>query len=348
MTSEPGGSDGQVGEGEARVPLPTALEYRGLDNHGVVLVEDAVERLSDFERSGPAWSVEPLIGGATNMNFLVTEHGDEPAAYVLRVSSYDTERMGGTRANGLRVQSNAAAGGIGAPVFAYCLPEGHSLSRFIPGDALSPELLRERGHWVAAGRLLRRMHDLPAVEAIWSAYRDIDHYAGIARAEGLALPADWDRLYEAAETVRSACDDRGASDGFCHNDLQIQNFIDDGDRLWLLDWEWAGMGDRYFDLGGFLVNAGADDAERREFLSAYFDGSYDERACISRCQLMEFVSAVREAAWAVAVEPVLSNEWDYKGWAAEYFGRARAIMTSDRFGAQLELVRKASTEEITS
>ncbi|MCL4286024.1 MAG: phosphotransferase [Thermoleophilia bacterium] len=345
MSSEPGASPVLVAPGEARIARPGALEHRDLDEQGIALVEGAVERLADPGRVGPSWRVRPLIGGASNMNFLVTEDGDERAEYVLRVSSYDTERIGGTRADGLRIQSNAANGGVGAPVLAYCLPEGHSLSRFIPGDALSPALLRERGHWAAAARLMRRMHDLPAVEATWSAYSDIDRYAAMARAEGLALPADWDRLYEAAETVRRACDDHGASHGFCHNDLQIQNFIDDGDRLWLLDWEWAGMGDRYFDLGGFLVNAEADEGERHEFLDAYFDGDYDEEAAVARCQLMELVSAVREASWAIAAEPILDNDWDYQAWAAEYFERARAIMSSDRFEGLLGRVRAASAGE---
>ncbi len=342
MTSERAADTAQPGTGEARVARPEAVDYEGLEGHERELVEEALGRLTDPSRPGPRWSIKSLPGGATNMNYLVTERDEEASQFVLRVSNYDTERMGGTRTAGLRVQSAAAEGGVGAAVLAYWLPEGHSLSRFIPGEALDADLLRERDHWAAAARLLRRLHDLPAVEATWSAYRDIEHYLGIARAEGLELPEDLDRLEAAVEAVRSACDDRDASIGFCHNDLQIQNFIDDGSRLWLLDWEWAGMGDRYFDLGGFLVNAAADEDERRRFLSAYFDGDYDESTCVARCQLMELVSAVREAAWAVAVEPVLTNEWNYKGWAAQYFGRAREIIAADRFDELVERVRAAN------
>ena len=124
-----------------------------------------------------------------------------------------------------------------------------------------------------------------------------------------------------AAAAEAAFDAAAIRPVLCHNDLQLQNLVVQDDRIVVLDWEYAGMGNPYFDLGGVTVNAELDADERGALLAAYFG---DVRAVdAARLELMLYMSALREATWAVIAEPVLELDWDYQAWAADYYDRCR-------------------------
>jgi thiamine kinase-like enzyme len=313
-----------------RLPAASGFDWDGVDeSQARERIEDVVGKLTETTGSGARWSVSELSGGANNLNFRVVIDGVDHA---LRISDYDGERMGGTRENGFEVQSTAAAGGIGAPVLAYCAPEGHCIASFIPGEALDNRSLRQLDKLAAAARLVARMHSLGPIETRWSPFEDIEHYLEIVRREQLELTGDFADLKFAVDRIKRTVGAVPGSEAFCHNDLQIQNFINDpAGRLWLVDWEWAGMGNRYFDLGGFVVNAELSAEEAVEFVRAYFGPDADVEVELARIELMRVVSAVREAVWAVVMEPMLENDWDYRAWAEDFFERGRRIADSPSF-----------------
>lgn len=322
------------------IPAPTEIEWSGIDDErlrGRILA--AVDLLTDeLDGPGGGWQISELPGGASNLNFKLEVDG---RAYALRVSDYDAERIGGTRQDGFEIQSAAAAGGIAPAVRAYCLPEGHCICDFVEGVTLDAAELRRDPGLAAAARLLRKMHDLEPVAASWSAFRDIARYQGIAAAESLELPADlleplaeMDRLSELLDSVPGA-------QGFCHNDLQIPNFIRGEGTLWLVDWEYAGTGNRYFDLGGVVSNAELTEAEIDEMVVAYFGPTAMLEVEKARIELMRLVSATRESIWAVVAEPVLDNDWDYRGWAEGYAAQARATIEGGSYSRLLALAAES-------
>ena len=111
----------------------------------------------------------------------------------------------------------------------------------------------------------------------------------------------------------------------CHNDLLSANFIDDGTRLWLVDWEYAGMGDPFFDLGNFAVNHELAEEGENELLAAY--GSDDGDALV----LMRFMSDFREAMWGIVQLAISELDFDFGAYAEEHFERLARTAADPRF-----------------
>jgi thiamine kinase-like enzyme len=320
-----------------RVPRPESIDVSAVDAAFHDRLHAAIDALTDPATVGAPWTVLPMTGGATNLNFCV-QAGD--TRYALRVCGGDIARRVsvGSRAYGAEIQTAVAAGGVGVPLYAYALPDGHLLAEFIDDAVtLSPGEMRTRNLIPAMARILRTLHDLPPIGCTWSAVEDIEHYRGVADRERLALPDDVDFLQQTATEISDVTSSVPGALGLCHNDLQIPNFLLDGQRLWLVDWEWAGMANRYFDLGAVMVNGNFSREEAAVFCGEYFGGAVDLEAELARAELMTLVSAVREALWSVAAGPVLPNDWDYAAWAETYFDRARTMAHSDRFRELLAL-----------
>ena len=135
-------------------------------------------------------------------------------------------------------------------------------------------------------------------------------------ARGRPLPDFFGPAHELARQIEAL---RAAAPRVtCHNDLLAANFIDDGERIWVVDWEYAGMGDPFFDLANFAVNNGLDEEGERALLEAY--GSTDVRALT----LMRFMSDFREAMWGVVQQAISELDFDFAAYADEHFERLRA------------------------
>jgi len=261
--------------------------------------------------------LEVLGGGITNRNFEVTVDGER---YVLRIGGKDTELLGIDR-TAEHAASRAAAGlGIGPEVVAFVEPEGYLVTRYVEGRVGDVDVQR-------VGVLLRRLHDGPGLPARFDSFRVVEVYRDTALARGVAVPAAYERARATAgliERRRAAVAPRP-----CHNDLLDANFISDGDRIWIVDWEYAGMGDPFFDLGNFAVNHELDDDGERALLAAY--GSEDRGALV----LMRFMSDFREAMWGVVQQGISELEFDFGAYADEHFERLERTAADSRFRAAL-------------
>lgn len=262
-----------------------------------------------------------LPGGACNENYRVTS-ASSGARFVLRLAELEVDRFGFDRARGVAAHRSAAGAGVAPELVAVRLPQGHSLTRWVDGPILDAQGIRQPGMLEAVGRTLRTMHGGEAIAGGWSVFDDCRTYAATARAESLRLPDDLVAFEQSADAVEEVFTRLDLERRPCHNDLQLQNLIVGSDQLWVLDFEFAGMGNPYFDLGNVAVNGELLDDELVPLARGYFGAdSATERA---RIQLMMFMAAYREALWAVVAEPVLELDWDYQAWAAEYFRRSRA------------------------
>jgi thiamine kinase-like enzyme len=115
----------------------------------------------------------------------------------------------------------------------------------------------------------------------------------------------------------------------CHNDLLAGNFVGTADRTWIVDWEYAGMGDAAFDLANFAANGRLDEAADDELLEAY--GGADRHIHV----LMRFMSDFREAMWGVVQQAIADLDFDFAGYADEHFDRLEATADEPRFAAAL-------------
>jgi thiamine kinase-like enzyme len=273
------------------------------------VIDGVVERVWP----GGVESVEPLGGGITNHNFRVVAGGE---AFVLRIGGRDTELLGIDRRVEHGATLAAASLGIGPEVVAFVEPGGYLVTRFVEG-----EVGRVTVPQVAA--LLARLHAGPEIPGRFDAFRVVEAYAATARERGVAPPPT---LAAAAGTARRIERRRGPYlPKPCHNDLLAANFVHDGGRLWLVDWEYAGMGDPAFDLANFAVNNGLDEAGDLELLAAYGGGDPDMHV------LMRFMSDLREATWGLVQQAVAELDFDFAGYAAEHLDRLEATAAEPRF-----------------
>lgn len=288
--------------------------------------------LDGFDLAEPLVAhVDVLAGGASNANYLLT--AATGARLVLRVASPTGERLGVDRWRGVAAHETAAAAGMAPPIRAVTLPAGHLLAEFVEGPTLDAGSIRAAGMLGRVARTIRGFHEAGSIRGRFSVFDDQRRYSGIAREEGLALPADIDELNGFADAADAAFAKANVPARLCHNDLQLPNFIIRPDRLVVLDWEFAGMGNPYFDLGATGVNADLGRDEVRALAAAYF--ADDLPVHEARVELMMFMSALREATWAIVAAPALALDWDYDAWAAAYYARCRAGIESGRIAAAL-------------
>jgi thiamine kinase-like enzyme len=261
--------------------------------------------------------LEPLGGGITNRNFKVTVGGER---FVLRIGGKDTELLGIDRHAEHAASRIAAELGLAPEVVGFVEPEGYLVTRFVEGEVGRVDVEQ-------VGRALARLHAGPAFPARFDSFRVVEVYRATALERGVAVPA----AYEQAKEVADAIERRraGVAPRPCHNDLLNANFIDDGDRSWIVDWEYAGMGDPFFDLGNFAVNHELDEEGERRLLRAY--GS-DDAAALT---LMRFMSDFREAMWGVVQQAISEVDFDFVEYANRHFERLAQTAAAPRFRAAL-------------
>jgi thiamine kinase-like enzyme len=262
-------------------------------------------------------AIEPLGGGITNHNFRV-DVGHE--AFVLRIGGDDTELLGIERSAEHAASLTAAGLGLAPEVLSFLEPEGFLVTRYVEGVVGKVDVAQ-------VGTLLRRLHDGPAIPGRFDSFRVVEDYRAIAEDRGAAIPA----AYTWARSLAQRIEERRRGEPLrpCHNDLLNANFIAEGDRLWVVDWEYAGMGDPFFDLGNFAVNHELDADGERLLLESY--GSCDGEALT----LMRFMSDFREAMWGVVQQALSSLEFDFGTYADEHFARLERTAAEPRFRSAL-------------
>src|SRR5438093_2476877 len=217
--------------------------------------------------------VEPLGGGITNHNFKVSVDGQ---AFVLRIGGKDTDLLGIDRGAEHAAALAAAAAGTGPEVVAFLAEEGVLVTRFVEGEPVPPEELREPGAIARVVATLKPFHDGAAIPARFDSFRVVETYAEAAAAHGVRIPPAYGKASELARRIERT---RGTQPAVpCHNDLLNANFIRDGQRLWIVDWEYAGMGDAFFELANFSVNHELGEQHDDELLRCYFGKRTDENA----------------------------------------------------------------------
>src|SRR5207237_3848329 len=188
----------------------------------------------------------------------------------------------------------AARLGIGPEVIRFA--DGVLVTRFVEGEV-------GRADIATVGTLLKRLHDAPVIGGRFDSFRVVEAYAAAASRRGRSLPEAFGWAHELARQIEAL---RAAAPRVtCHNDLLAANFIDDGERVWLVDWEYAGVGDPFFDLANFAVNNGLDEDGEGVLLEAY--GSADTRALT----LMRFMSDFREAMWGVVQQAIFELDFGF-------------------------------------
>ncbi len=273
---------------------------------------------------------EALGGGITNHNVRVEVDGQ---TYVLRVAGKDTNLLGIDRSLELEATRAAAALGIGPEVVDFVEPEGWLVTRFIDGAIPTPERLREPELLVRVARALRALHDGPPLPGSFDSFRVVEVYRETAVARGGEIPAAYEWAHGVARQIEALR--AGTPQVPCHNDLLNANFLEGGDAIRIVDWEYAGMGDRFFDLANFSINLELDPGQQEALLVAY-EGELREED-LRALRLMRFMSDFREAMWGVVQRAVSTLDFDFEAYATQHFERLERTAAEPAFQRALAL-----------
>ena len=300
-------------------------------------LSETLDRLTPLlgEREGEPL---PLDGGITNRNFRVRLGGRE---VVLRLPGKDTELLGIDRGGEAEANRCAAAAGVAPEVAALLRDPPVLVTRFIDGETMSPEALREPAALAAVATALRKVHGCEPVGPSFSAFRIVEDYAEKTRARGGEVPPAYERSQATAAKIETALGWRPHESVLCHNDLLAANFIDSPAGLRIVDWEYAGMGDRYFDLGNFAVNNELGDEQEEAFLDTYL-GEPAAAGQLAALRLMRFMSDFREAMWGVLQGTLSDLDFDFAEYAAEHFDRLAGAEADPRVEVLLEAADRAA------
>jgi len=262
----------------------------------------------------------PLAGGITNQNFTVEDRGRR---YVVRVGN-DILVHGVVRANELAASRAAHLAGL-SPGVVHAEP-GVLVLDFVEGRTLAPEDVRNPANLARLVDMVRRCHrDVPQYlrgpAAMFWVFHVVRDYAHTLReGDSPHVPLLQDLLARAARLEATVGPIEVV---FGHNDLLAANFIDDGHRLWLVDWEYAGFNSPLFDLGGLASNSEFSPEQAEQALSLYFDKPVDDRLR-HRAAAMTAASLLRETMWSMVSEIHSTVDFDYSAYTAENFRRFEA------------------------
>ena len=283
-------------------------------------LENVIARIPEL----PCWSgpvtATPLGGGISNHGFLVE---DGARKYVVRFGD-DVPVHLVVRTSELAASRAAHAAGI-APAVIHDEP-GVLVLEYIAGKTLEGEDVASDAMLARVLALVRRCHrDLPrhlvGPPPMFWPFHSLRHYERILRAGESPHLARLPDLMAAAAGLEAAV---GAIDlVFAHNDLLAANLIDDGQRLWLIDYEYAGFSSPLFDLGNLASNNGLVPRQENWLLETYFERTVDDELR-RRYGAMKVTSLLREAMWSMVSELHSGLDFDYRAYSEDHLARFEA------------------------
>jgi thiamine kinase-like enzyme len=280
-------------------------------------------------------TVEELPGGLTNRNYKVTTPG---GAFVARISVAGTDLLAIDRDCEYRNSVAAAAAGAGAPVIEYRPQDSMLVIGYIQGRTLRNADVAAPSNIARIAQACQRLHSGQRFGNDFDMFDIQPRYLSVVRSRGFKIPAGYDALAPQFEAARAALAVRAAGTVPCNNDLLAANFIDDGDRIWLIDYEYSGNNDPCFELGNIAGECHLTRDALAELVTAYYGRPLRNR--IARAWLLGRVGMYGWALWGAIQNAASPIDFDFWPWAMERFEGAAACFTADGFGQLLEDVQR--------
>lgn len=295
-------------------------------------VDEAIVRVPQWD--GREIQTSVLAGGITNQNYKVVIAASE--TYVLRIGGANAELLGVNRQ--IEYEANLAAARIGiAPEVVYLIePEQYLVTRFVEGQ---PIMLEEIGQPEMIRRIieaLKQIHALPSVACEFNPFRFVENSTRIVKDYPVPFPDNFDWIMACAQKIENTLGLHPSTLRLCHNDLLNANFLissKDG-KLAILDWEYAAMGDPFFDLANFTANNEFSDGQARTALAAYFGDVRPQD--FAHLKLMQIMSDFREAMWGMVQLGVSKLDFDFRAYSDKHFDRLSARLKHPQFKRWLE------------
>jgi thiamine kinase-like enzyme len=291
-------------------------------------IEQIIRKIANWQ--GKSVNFQPLHGGLTNSNYKVEVEG---VPFVVRIPGASTELLAVDRQNEYYNTRAAAEAGSGPQIIHYLPDEKVMILEFITGQTMSIAALQAPGMPTRIAEALKTLHAGPRFLTDFNMFRLVEFYLNIVKEYEVRIPADYHSRLPAIAQIERAMAASPLPTVPCNNDLLAENYIDDGRRLWLLDYEYSGNNDPCFELGNTCQEQQYDEPRLVEMCAAYFGEAYPDK--LARMKLNMIMSDAGWCLWAAIQAKISTIDFDFWGWAVERWARAEAKLDSPEFAIWL-------------
>jgi thiamine kinase-like enzyme len=299
----------------------------------VTTIDEVLTRISVWR--GRETTVSELSGGLTNTNYLVDAEGDR---YVVRIPGASTELLAVDRANERHNAAAASTTGVSPRIVEVLEDVDVMVIAYVEGTTMSSERLREPEMASRIASSLRRLHAGPRFLNDFDMFRLTERYLRVCGERDYRVPEGFADQHGHVAEIERALGARPLPSVPCHNDLLADNYIDDGEQLWIIDFEYSGNNDPAFELGDTAQECGFDPDQRARLCEAYFGEATPE--LLARMDLQALMADVGWTLWAAIQARISGIAFDFWGWAEERWGRALAVFTGEDFGRLLAVASR--------
>jgi thiamine kinase-like enzyme len=298
------------------------------------VLDSAFERLPEFRLLSRY--VEQLPGGLTNRNYKVTPSSGRTV--VARIAAAKSAVLAIDRRAECHNAKAAARAGVGPQVVSCDPREGVSVVQWINGRTFEPADLDDSTQLARIAATCTRLHNGPRFINDFDMFAIQRDYAAVVRERGFRMPARYPEFMPQVERIRSALAVQDVDTVPCHNDLLAANIMDDGERIWFIDYEYAGNNDPCFELGNIWSESRLPPARLEELVGHYF--GHQSRAKLARARLLALMSKYGWTLWASIQDALSDVEFDFWSWGLEKYERAVAEFDGPEFSRLIEEVQQ--------
>ena len=292
---------------------------------------DVAEMLGRLQvLAGRTYAVAELGGGLTNRNYRVTTTDDgDQGDYVVRVSSNESGLLAIDRAGERHNSRKAWEAGVGAPVV-EALPDDNVLVvGFLQGRTLTMDDIRDAATIPRIAASVRMLHQGPEFVGTFDMRAIRRRYLEIVLSKGFQLPPDYLDLAAKVEAIEDAMRPGDEVLVPCNNDLLAGNFIDAGDTVWIIDYEYGGMNEASFELGNLAAESFLTVDVTEALVTSYWGGARHDK--LARARAWSLLARYGWTLWASIQDGVSPIDFDFWSWGMEKYDSARAELLGKDF-----------------
>ena len=287
-------------------------------------IEEVVAAIPDW--AGRRIVAIPVSGGLTNRNYRVEVDG---TPYFVRIPGTGTGLLAVDRANELFNTRAAAAAGVGAQVVHYVAAHEAIVLEWLDATTMSNDAFQAPGEPERIAEALRRLHAGPRFRDDFDMVALSARYLAAIDERAIRVPDGYREHLWAVPRIAAALRTRPLASVPCNNDLLAENYLDDGGRLWIVDYEYSGNNDPTFEIGNTAQELGFDEGRLAGLVASYFGDA--SPAMLARCRLQMIMSDVGWTLWAAIQARISSIDYDFWAWAVERWSRAEAMIDGPEF-----------------
>jgi thiamine kinase-like enzyme len=296
-------------------------------------IEQVIAAIPDWR--GRTFTANRIPAGLTNTNYRVEIDG---VPHFVRIPGPATDVLAVDRANELNNTRAAAIAGV-APRVLHTLPQWNVfVSEWLDATTLSNSAFLEPGMPGRVAEALERLHAGPRFRDDFNMFRLTERYLAVVDRMSIDVPAGYRARMDRIPRIEDALAAHMWPTVPCHNDLLAENYLDDGVRLWIVDYEYSGNNDPTFELGNTCLELGFDTERITELCAAYFGDA--SPAVLARIRLQMIMSDVGWTLWAAIQARISTIAFDFMGWANDRWARASMALDDPEFEGWLNAVRR--------